>query len=81
MSKLNKARILATLAAAIVCAPAMAVDYSCDGPVTGVTVSPGGIVSAGTAGGQSWGYFCQLGTTTNGIGPEACKGCTGVPRS
>jgi hypothetical protein len=41
MSKLNKARILATLAAAIVCAPAMAVDYSCDGPLTGVTVSPG----------------------------------------
>src|SRR5687767_1588871 len=39
MRKQNKGRFLTTFAAAIVCAPAMAVDYSCAGPVTGVTVS------------------------------------------
>lgn len=78
MYKLNKARILATLAAAILCAPAMAVDYSCDGPVSGVTVGPGGHVSAAYAGGQSWGYFCQLGNNSNNVSPEACKGILSV---
>lgn len=55
--------------------PAMAtVHYACGGPVDGVTVSPGGVVSASSAGGQHWGYFCQLGATTNGVSNDACKG-------
>jgi hypothetical protein len=59
-------------------APALAVDYACDGPVNGVTVGPSGVVSAASAGGQSWGYFCQLGTTTNGVSPDACKGMLAI---
>jgi disulfide bond formation protein DsbB len=54
-------------------APVFAADYSCSGPVNGVSITPGGIVAAASAGGQSWGFFCQLGQTTNGVTPEACK--------
>ena len=54
--------------------PAFAAKYSCDGPVSGVTITPSGTVSAEAAGGQSWGFFCQLGTTTNNVNPETCRG-------
>jgi hypothetical protein len=57
---------------------AFAVNYACSGPVNGVTVGPGGTVSAESAGGQHWGYFCQLGATANGINPDACKGILAV---
>jgi hypothetical protein len=67
-------RVALTLAFAIASQSALAVDYSCDGPVTGVTVGPGGHVAAANAGGQQWGYFCQLTGTTNGITPETCRG-------
>lgn len=73
MRMLEKGRMLMTLAAAIFCAPAMAVEYSCVGPVSGVTVSLAGVVSAESAGGQNWGYFCQIGATTNNASSDACK--------
>jgi len=73
MDKLNKGRILVAFAASIFCAPAMAVQYFCSGPVTGVTVSPSGVVQAEHAGGQSYGYFCQIGATYNGVSSDACK--------
>jgi hypothetical protein len=74
---MRKHGIIAAVAALLCTAPAMA-NYACSGPVNSVTVGPSGVVSAGAAGGQSWGYFCQLGATTNGIGPDACKGILAV---
>jgi len=35
-------------------------------------------VSAANAAGQSWGYFCQRGATTNNVTPDACKGILAV---
>jgi len=70
----NRARGLATGLALFLSAPVFAADYSCAGPVNGVSLTPGGIVAAQNAGGQSWGFFCQLGQTTNNFTPEACKG-------
>jgi hypothetical protein len=67
-------KVVLTLTFALASQTALAVDYSCDGPVNGVTVGPGGTVSAESAGGQNWGYFCQLGVTANGFSPDACKG-------
>jgi hypothetical protein len=73
--------VLSTLAAgavAVLASPAALADYSCGGPVNGVTVSGAGVVSAESAGGTHWTYFCQLGATTNGVDPEACKGILAV---
>ena len=70
--------LIACAVGALSSAPAFAVHYACGGPVNGVTVSPGGVVSAAAAGGQSWGYFCQLGATTNNVSTEACKGILAV---
>jgi hypothetical protein len=70
--------LVACVAGALSSAPAFAVHYACSGPVNGVTVSPSGVVSAAAAGGQSWGHFCQLGTTTNNVSPEACKGILAI---
>ena len=47
--------------------------YICSGPVTGVTISPSGLVVPENMGGFSWVYVCQLGTNYNGVTPEACK--------
>jgi hypothetical protein len=71
-------KIALALTFAVASQTALAIDYSCDGPVNGVTVGPGGHVSAASAGGQQWGYFCQLGTTTNGVSPDTCKGILAV---
>jgi len=59
-------------------APAFAAQYACSGPVNGVTVGPSGMVAAESAGGQHWGYFCQLGATVNGVSPESCKGILAI---
>jgi hypothetical protein len=74
---MRKQWIIAVAATLTCAAPAMA-NYACSGPVNGVTVGVAGTVAAASAGGQIWGYFCELGTTTNGIGPEACKGILAV---
>jgi hypothetical protein len=36
------------------------------------------VVSAASAGGQSWGYFCTFNDSVNGVTPEACKGILAV---
>jgi hypothetical protein len=77
-NRIKSTRIFAVAASLAFALPAFAADYSCDGAVTGVTVNGSGIVSAANAGGQSWGYFCQLGQTTNGVTPEACKGMLAI---
>ncbi len=75
MSRLQKhfAKAIATVLLGLAASPAFA-TYSCSGPVSGVTVGPTGVVSAASAGGQQWTYFCRLGVTENGVSPEACKG-------
>jgi hypothetical protein len=59
-------------------ASAMATNYECGGPVNGVTVDHNGVVVAESAGGQHYGYFCQLGTTSNNVSSDACKGILAV---
>ena len=71
-------RPMVCLLAAMLAAPALAANYACGGPVNGVTVGPTGVVSAESAGGQHWGYFCQIGTTSNNVSSEACKGILAV---
>jgi hypothetical protein len=71
-------KAVVALAASLVAQSALAVDYSCDGPVNGVTVGPSGVLSAASAGGQAWGYFCQVNGTSNNISPEACRGMLAV---
>lgn len=66
-------RVTSTVLLALTASPAFA-TYACIGPVTGVTVGPTGVVSAQSAGGQQWAYFCRLGVTENSVSPEACKG-------
>jgi hypothetical protein len=70
--------LIACVVGTLSSAPAFAVNYACTGPVNGVSTGPGGVVSAANAGGQQWGYFCQLGATTNNVSPEACKGILAV---
>jgi hypothetical protein len=48
-------------------------NYSCIGPVTGVTVGPSGVVSGANIGGISWGYFCSVSTPENGASVDACR--------
>lgn len=72
---------LARLALAVLTAvPAAAVgaQYSCVGPVAEVLVSPTGVVSAGSLGGITWGYWCSISSATNGVSPEACRGVLAV---
>src|SRR5690348_7868058 len=53
-------------------------NYDCIGPVNAVTVGPSGHVSAGSAGGQSWGFFCTIGSSNNNVTSDACKGILSV---
>ena len=48
-------------------------NYTCAGPVTGLAISPAGLVTAESMAGFSWVYVCQLGTDYNSVTPEACK--------
>jgi hypothetical protein len=75
---MSKRRLVSAIATLLCAAPAMAVHYACSGPVSGVTAGPSGVVSAAAAGGQSWGYFCQLGAVSNNVSAEACKGILAV---
>jgi hypothetical protein len=48
-------------------------SYTCSGPVSGVTLSPTGLVAAETVAGINWPYICQMGANYNGVTPEGCK--------
>jgi hypothetical protein len=53
--------------------PAMASQYACTGPVTGLSVG-GGVVTVSGFGGINAGYLCSLTTTApNGTSPDQCK--------
>ncbi len=71
---MTSARCTVCILLLFVSAPAFA-SYACTGPVVGVHVNGNGLVAVESIGTLSWPYFCALGqTTSNGVGPEACKG-------
>jgi hypothetical protein len=60
--------------AGMTAAPNAVANYSCTGPVINVDVSPSGVVVVNApAAGLNFAYPCQIGTTTNGVGPDVCK--------
>jgi hypothetical protein len=73
MKKAIAQRAAAILLSLVASAGAHA-TYSCTGPVTGVTVSPQGYVTAESLAGISWGYYCHLSNVYYGVSPEACRG-------
>jgi len=54
-------------------------NYFCTGVVDAVDVSPTGVVvvDSPAAGLRSF-YVCQIGATTNGVGPDVCKAILAV---
>lgn len=49
-------------------------NYFCIGPLDDVNVSPSGVVVVTSrASGLLAVYLCQIGNTTNGVGPDQCK--------
>jgi hypothetical protein len=59
-------------AAFLTASPAWA-NYTCGGPVSGVQISPAGVVSAESYAGLSWVHLCSVEVTTNGVAPATCK--------
>lgn len=58
---------------------AQAAVYSCSGAVTGVALNPSGLVTVYSAdAGLNAAYICQIGSTYNGVGPDACKAILAV---
>jgi hypothetical protein len=55
-------------------APAVHASYACEGPVYGVHVNGGGVLSVESMPGGSWLYLCQVDVPTNGVSADACKG-------
>ena len=49
-------------------------NYSCTGPIDWVALNQAGVVTVSSASsGLGVFYVCQIGTTTNNIGPEVCN--------
>ena len=48
-------------------------NYSCQGKVTGVTISPDGQLFAETIGSLSWSRLCSVSKLENNVPPEACR--------
>ena len=71
-------QVLAGLIGSMTAALGYSANYACSGPVNGVTAGPNGVVAAESAGGQHWGYFCQLNTTVNNVDADGCKGILSV---
>ncbi|MDN2709725.1 hypothetical protein O0880_09860 [Janthinobacterium sp. SUN118] len=70
----NKKYLAAMLAIAslITSMPASA-NYTCSGPVKGVSINGLGAVVAESIGKVQWGFLCNVETATNGINPATCK--------
>lgn len=48
-------------------------NYTCVGPVYGLSVGPTGYVSASSVAGISWPYICSVTGSFNNISVDACK--------
>lgn len=71
---MNKYIACLLLASLLLATPAMAATYSCFGTVTGLSITPGGVVVVSGFGGLIDGDLCQLGATApNGYTADACK--------
>lgn len=66
-------RVLLIAAASVLTSQTALADYTCSGPVSGVQISPGGVVSATSYAGLSWVYLCSVETSQNGVSPATCK--------
>lgn len=48
--------------------------YECQGTIQSVSLNPSGVVTVHSpSSGLGVFYVCQIGSTTNGVGPEQCK--------
>ena len=47
--------------------------FSCTGQVTGVTMTPSGMVVIEKFKDWNWQYLCRVNTTYNGVDAESCK--------
>lgn len=65
-------RILVVLIAMVVANIPAHAFYTCSGPVTQLSIRNDGAVNI-SVGGITNGYLCQIGATTNGVGPDTCK--------
>ncbi|HEY8102388.1 MAG TPA: hypothetical protein VIF82_16740 [Burkholderiaceae bacterium] len=80
-SKAVRWLLVATISIVNVISPhvAQAASYACSGVVTGVALSPSGVVTVYSAdAGLNAAYICQIGSTYNGVGPDACKAILAV---
>ena len=48
-------------------------NYTCSGPVKGVSINGLGAVVAESIGKVQWGFLCNVETAANGINPATCK--------
>jgi hypothetical protein len=67
--------------ALVLCAvsTAASANYTCQGTVTGVSLNQAGVVTVSSpSSGLPTFYVCQIGATTNGVGPEQCKAMLGM---
>jgi len=75
MLRIMRCRILAALfsiATAIGASTAWA--YSCQGTLDSINLNPGGVITVGSVqSGLGTFYVCQIGATTNGVGPDVCN--------
>jgi hypothetical protein len=77
----NRARVknVAVMLALVTAATNAHAMYSCSGPVQNVEVGPSGVVTVlAPAAGLGPAYLCEIGTTINGVGPDACKAILSV---
>lgn len=47
--------------------------YTCTGPVTGLSLSNGGVVTISGFNGIVDGYLCQIGASANNVSSDTCK--------
>ena len=65
--------ISAWLLASAVFSSSAHATYTCAGPVSGVQISPGGVLSASSYAGLSWVHLCSVEAATNGVSADTCK--------
>lgn len=66
-------RAVLVAAASVLASQTALANYTCSGPVSGVQISPAGVVSAASYAGLSWVHLCSVETAQNGVSPATCK--------
>lgn len=74
MVNMKKMAVVALTIWSLLAAAPAAANYTCSGPVRGVSLStPEGLLLAESIGSVSWPVFCSFRETANGIPPDDCK--------